>query len=173
MESRSRSAMTLAVLSVLCVFGLVFGVVAVSQEFPEIETPTEAPCEPREFAAGSKVRLGEVTVSVFNAGSESGNATETLKQLMERGFARGTSGNAPKSAKVSRVQVWTDEPNNPAVRLVARQFGKGTNVVRTDKEAMGPGVVVVVGNGLGNLSPSAPKLVVTKQEATVCSPPLD
>lgn len=173
MEPRARSGATLAVLSVLCIFGLVFGVVAVSQEFPEIETPTESACEPREFAAGSKVRLGEVAVSVFNAGSESGAATKTLQQLMERGFARGTSGNAPKKTKVARVQVWTDEPNNPAVRLVAQQFGKGTKVVRTDKEALGPGVVVVVGNGLGKLSPSAPKFVVTKQKATVCSPPLE
>jgi hypothetical protein len=172
MGPRARSATTLGVLAALCVIGLMLGIRALTADLPGsiIREPGPA-CETRTVQKGGKVRPADVLVSVFNAGTRSGRASRTMTQLQERGFAAGESGNAPRGTDVKRVQVWVDDPDNPAARLVARQFGKGTKVV-TGNPVLGIGVVVVVGDDLERLARRAPQEVVAQARDEICSPPV-
>jgi hypothetical protein len=104
-----------------------------------------------------------VEVSVFNGGTRSGLAGETLDALARRGFASGEVGNAPSDLRVLRVQVWSTEKNDPAARLVARQFGPGVKVKLTDED-LGGGVDVIVGDEFERLSPAPRKIKVQKAQ---------
>lgn len=170
MERHARSAATLAVLAMLCVFGVVVGVRAVTADFPDdpLVEPTGPVCETHRVEPGTPVKTGDVMVSVYNSGTRSGWANRALNQLERRGFAPGKTGNAPKDVKVKNVQVWADDPANPAVRLVARQFGAKTPIVK-GKPQLGVGVVVVVGNGFDKLV-KAPRAVKVRKPAQICSP---
>ena len=81
------------------------------------------------------------------------------------------TGNAPRP--VRGVQIWAADPENPAVRLVQRQFRKARVVPGTevDGEALGRGVVVVLGESFTSLRDREVESVTAEVEATFCSPP--
>jgi hypothetical protein len=133
-----RTAVTLGVLALLVVVGALWGWAALTEPFPEDEPV--AICEDTTIPAGTEVRRDQVLVSVFNGSKRSGLAGATSAQLAERGFVAGEVGDAP--TQVATTQIWFDDPTNPAVHLVHKQF-KRAKVVPGD--ALGPGVVVVVG----------------------------
>ena len=58
---------------------------------------------------------------------------------------------------------------SPAVALVASRLGADAKIVR--RRASGSGVVVVVGDGFKRLAKGR-QLVVAKQDAEICSPPV-
>lgn len=165
MEARLRTLITLAVLAVLLLVAAVWGWSAMTEPFPGRAKPRI--CVERTIAKGDKVSRGDVTVSVYNAGTRNGLAGLTMELLVDVGFGEGREGNAPKRADVERVQIWTDDPRNPAVKLVAAHLGD-VQVVRRDEGV--PGVMVVVGDAFEKLSKGRGKLVATR-EAEVCSPP--
>jgi len=172
MDSRARSAATLGVLVMLCLVGILVGIRALTSDLPTgplVESTTQQ-CENRTVAQGKKIRSDEITVSVYNAGSENGAASRVMKELQTRGFADGESGNAPKGTKVIRAQVWADSPRNSAARLVARQLGSDIRVF-AGKPQLGPGIVVVVGDQLGRL-PKAPRETRAAVRTNICSPPV-
>ena len=161
-----RTALTMATLLVLLLVAAAWAISALTAPFPgKVDLPT---CVATDVAKGEKVFPEQVVVSVFNAGTREGLAGLTMKQLTDMGFVEGDSGNAPDKANVPRAQVWTSEPRNPAVRLVASQFGPGTRVVKG--KALGPGVVVVVGDRFRTLV-KAPKNVRAARDTSICSPP--
>ena len=171
MPSRSTSAATLAVLSVLCLLALLFGISALSSDLPDdpiVETP-DATCVDQEITAGAKVRPADVLVSVYNGGTRSGVASKTMSTLQIRGFAAGKTGNE-KDVKVKRVQVWGN-PSNPAVQLVAAQFGDDVTITagRTSTDPSTEGVVVVIGDDFGKLGKKVGS-VTAEADATICSP---
>lgn len=172
MDRRTTSAVTLGVLVMLCVFGLLFGVSALTQDLPDEPLVDDPPasCEPLTVRAGSKLRSTDVTVSVYNAGQTNGLAGETMSKFIERGFARGSSGNAPKGTDVKYAQIWAEDPKNPAVQLVKRQIGLKIKVV-PDKEKLGIGVLVVVGDDFKQLR-KAKQSIKVKKDAEICSPPV-
>ncbi|KQY62644.1 MULTISPECIES: LytR C-terminal domain-containing protein [unclassified Nocardioides] len=172
MGERQTSTVTLAVLGVICVLMAVFGFSQLTRGLPDSIVADEKPaCEDHTLKAGTKVRPGDITVSVYNAGRTSGLASQTMEKLILRGFGTGSSGNA-SSAKVDRVEVRADARNNPAARLVASQFGPGTPVV-TGKDMLGIGIVVVVGDKYTKLSKRAKKSVPVTKDTVVCRPPVD
>src|SRR3546814_555058 len=128
-------------------------------------------CDSRAIAKGAKVRPTDVTVSVYNASRRSGLASGTMADLMERGFGKGKSGNMPES-KVSRVEVRATSKSDPAARLVASQFGRGTTIT-TDYPSTGEGIVVVVGEKFRKLSGRAAKHATATTSTEICSPILD
>lgn len=162
---------TLAVLVGLCLVAFFYGLRAVSQPFGDAELvePEPAVCEWRHLEAGTTISPDEVTVSVYNAGGQSGAASRTLQALIERGFGAGVSGNI--QAEVKFVQVWAEDRANPAAKLVAGQFGPRTLIVAKD-ELPGNGVVVVIGPKLRPLSDEAPAEVTTDEPVSICSPPV-
>jgi hypothetical protein len=173
MNGRSSSAATLAVLLVICLMGLVFGLKALTSDLPDdpiVEDP-KGTCVDQEITAGTKVRPADVLVSVYNGGARSGVASKTLSALQIRGFAAGQTDNA-RNSDVKRVQVWGD-PLNPAVQLVAAQFGSETRISSDHEPASGTsselGVVVVVGPDFTKLGPRVGS-VTAEQDSTICSP---
>ena len=109
-------------------------------------------------------------MSVFNAGTTSGLADETLGLLRKRGFQPGEASNAPPTP-TRRVQVWSTIEDDAEARLVALQFGKTVKVTYSDVD-LGPGVDVLVGDDFTGLSKAKTTLrVKATQQRCVRSPP--
>ena len=161
MTGALRSALTLAFLALLVLVAAAWGWSALTAPFPR-EEPV-AICEDTTVTAGSEVRRDQVVVSVFNGSGRSGLAGATSAQLAERGFVEGDIGDSPLPA--TTTQIWSADPTNPAVLLVKRQF-KRAEVVQGD--ALGPGIVVVVGENFQALRKKQVESVVAKADATYC-----
>lgn len=164
MSAGLRSALTLTGLALLVVVAAAWGWAALTEPFPEDEPV--AVCEDTSVSAGTDVRRDQVVVSVFNGSERSGLAGATGAQLEERGFVVADVGDAPQPA--AKTQIWSDEPTNPAVRLVQQQF-KGAQVVPGD--SLGPGVTVVVGAKFQTLRPKQVESVTAEADATYCQAP--
>lgn len=164
---RLRSALTLVVLVGVLLFGVSYGFSAVTEPFPERDaTPV---CTEAAVAKGEKIFPDQVTVSVLNAGERSGLASRTMSQLVGVGYGRGDLANAPEGTDVKRVEIWTDEPNNPDVRLVQTYLGtRKALIVRRDTVAVG--VNVVVGDRFKDLRKGR-KGFKAKEDTSVCMPP--
>lgn len=164
MASSVRSALTLLVLCGLLLVAAVWGWQAATQPFPGSEP---APlCTETTVLTGDRVVREQVAVSVYNGSDRNGLASATMEQLEERGFVGADSDNAP--AKIDGVEIWSDEPRNAAVRLVARQF-KGARVVSGQK--LGRGITVVVGENFTSLRKKEVESVTAQETSTFCSPP--
>lgn len=161
MSGALKSTLTLAFLGLLLVVASVWGWAALTEPLPEDEPV--AICEDTSITAGTEVRRDEIVVSVFNGSGRSGLAGATSAQLTERGFVAGDVGDSPQPADTT--QIWADDPTNPAVLLVKRQF-KQAKVVTG--EALGAGVVVVVGEKFQALRPKQVESVVAQADATFC-----
>ncbi len=129
----------------------------------------EETCSDVEKEVQGFVKRNEVQVSVFNAGTRDGLAGTTLEELEEAGFRAGNAGNAPKTAKIRQVIVWTTEQDDTAARLAALAFGPRTPVRVTEAD-LGPGVDVIVGNGFRGLNPKAPKQIRLPKPVEKCIP---
>ncbi|GAA1928981.1 hypothetical protein GCM10009737_33630 [Nocardioides lentus] len=169
MSRRLRAAITLLVLTVVLLAGGAWAWSALFSPLPESVFgggEEEAVCTDREVEAGSRLTPDGVTVSVVNAGDRQGAAGQTLERLVDAGFAEGVEDNAPDDADVRRVQIWTDDPSSPAVRLVASYLGDPRIEQR---EVDVPGVYVVVGDEFDELSEGRPRIRVP-DDTTVCGP---
>ena len=91
-----------------------------------------------------------------------------MKDLHDDGFAEGNVGDT-SSGKVDRVEIWTTELENPAVKLVATHLGKRVDIQRRD--GLGAGVTVVVGDDFTKVVKGR-RSMVAAADAQVCSPPL-
>ena len=109
-----------------------------------------------------------MVVSVFNAGTRAGLADETMGALTNRGFDKGSVGNAPADSGVKVAQIWTTRRQDAAARLVAQQFGPAIKV-KIKKVDLGPGVDVVVGNDFRKLA-TARRFTVVRSTQTACLP---
>jgi hypothetical protein len=156
------TGVTLTVLVGLLAVGAVFGwraMVAPAEPHHDRHNGTARAhgCDP-QIKRGDVVTPRDVRVSVYNAGTRSGLAGETLSSLADRGFRRGKVGNAPRTyASVKFVRVLAPTAKDPAAKLVALQFGPHTVVVRIDRN-LGRGVEVVVGDGFFGLAKAPGKL---------------
>lgn len=166
MFARLRSSLTLLALVVLLLVGVTWAWAAVTEPFPEDEAA--AACSPVAVSAGTKVYPDQVAVSVLNAGGREGLASRTMAELDERGFSRGDLSNAPADTEVGGVEIWTDNPGSPAVRLVRTFLGDDVRVVRRDTTALG--VNVVVGDEFAKVL-AGRKWVKATDDTEICSPP--
>lgn len=174
MSRKIRSAVTLTVMAVVIVLGATWAWAALTDPFPEgglfgdsAAPAAEEICSPIELSPGDRLRTDQVTVSVLNAGQTAGAAAGTLDEFVEAGFAEGMQGNAPDDADLDFVQIWTDDPSSPAVRLVKTWLGDNTLVV--ERELDTPGVHVVVGDRFGDLIEGRDAVQV-QRDVTVCGP---
>lgn len=146
------SAVTLTVLVGLLVVGAVVGYRGLTAPLPGANGDGRRghPCR-HQVAKGDIVRSKDVTVSVYNAGTRTGLAGQTLDQLAARGFIKGRVGNAPdRFADVRSVRVLGTSAKDPVAKLVALQFGPHTPV-QGARRGLGPGVGVVVGDAFVGL----------------------
>lgn len=111
-----------------------------------------------------------MVVSVYNATGRTGVAGSTMNRLTKRGFVPGRTGNAPSGTDFRGIRIYADERKNPAVRLVRRQFQRARVV---EGPALGPGVVVVVGNGPTPMVRNKNKVanINSPIDATICTSP--
>jgi hypothetical protein len=128
---------------------------------------SKKPCSATEKEVKQFLKRGDVQVSVYNAGSRSGLAGQTLDKIEAAGFVPGNAGNAPGTAQVRRAVVWTTKPDDYSARLVALALGRGTRVevTRTD---LGPGVDVLVGNKFQGLDKKAPQQIRLPKPVETC-----
>lgn len=125
-----------------------------------------AACLETPISKGEEIAPEQVTVNVLNAGKRQGLAGKTMASFSQHGFHSGSSGNAPKNAAVKVAEIWTDDPDSPAVALVKSRLPKA-KVVQTALPQVG--VTVVVGDGFQKLAKG--KAVVTAaKDTTICTP---
>jgi hypothetical protein len=157
-----------ALVVVLCLMAY-FGYRAATQPVPDAGgTPTQQ-CTKSEISKQTYIRPSDLTVSVYNAGADSGAAGRTMQRLEDRGFHAGDVSNAPAGSHVRVARVYTTRANDTGAKLVARTLGKGVKVVVTDK-AMGPGIDVYVGPKLGHLAKDAPRRLKLPKPIVTCVP---
>jgi hypothetical protein len=156
------------VLVLLLLVGAWWGWSSVTAPFPGKADP--ALCEDQAVHKGDKVFPEQVVVSVLNAGSREGLAGRTMQLLAARGFREGESGNAPNGTEIVVAQIWTEDPTNPAVRLLQARLGPGVHVIRRENPAVG--VTLVVGDRFKGPVPG-PKSVTARTDTEICSPPLE
>ena len=162
MTAALRSGLTLLALGVLVGAAALWGWSAFTAPLP---TREELPiCQDAAVAAGEKVRRDQVVVSVLNGSSRNGLAGATMDLLVERDFVPGETGNAPAT---DTTQVLASDPQNPAVRLVLRQF-EGATVAPPPSTASAPGIVVVLGEGFEALREKQVRAVKAKTDSTFC-----
>jgi hypothetical protein len=162
-----RSAITITVLGLLVAGAAIWGWSAATEPLPDKADPPL--CEGRHIDSGTKVFPQDVTVSVFNAGTREGLAGRTMQLLTDRGFAAGSDGNVTTKRPVHNVQIWTSDPHNVAVRLVASRFPANLRIVRRDPP--GVGVVVVVGDDFTR-PVKGKRSMVARDDTEICSPPV-
>lgn len=161
-----RTALTLGVLGVLLLIGVTWGWSAVTEPFPEdAETPI---CSATAVPAGTKVYPDQVLVSVANAGNREGLAGRVMQLLTDAGFVAGRIDNAPPTAEVKFAEIWTDDPRNPAVRLLASRLGNRAKIVEAESDL--PGVTVIVGDDFNKLRKGR-KSMKSGEDSEICSPP--
>lgn len=170
-DRRLVPAATMTVLVLLLVLGAVLGWRAVTAPFSDTADADSDSAEAQQcedgLAKGDLVHTDDVTVSVFNAGSRSGLAGQTQQQLVSRGFIPGSAGNAPGNLSgVKYVRVLAPAKNDPAARLVARQFGPNT-FIQVGRRDLGPGVDVVVGDDFVGLV-DAPRRMRARAAGSGC-----
>lgn len=168
MSANARSALTLTALLLVIVAAAVWGWQALTKPIPT--RTSVGVCEDTTFAAGELLTPDLVAVRVLNASDHVGLASRTMESLTGRGFVSAGTGNL-SGADITGVQIWSDEPDNPAVQLLKSQFRKATVV--PGEPVSEPGLVLVLGNRPSKLAKNAPTEVTTTAEATLCSPPLD
>lgn len=164
MTSRTTSRVTMAVLVALVLVAAVVGWRAATAPFPKAED--QPPCVETQIAEGQEVFPDQVTVSVYNASRRNGLASRTMNGLTNRGFVAARTGNV-KDTDIKGVQIWATNAKNPAVALVRAQF---RNVKVTPGEALGPGVVVILGDGDVGMRKKAKTSVISPAAAEICSP---
>ena len=164
------TGVTLAVLVVVLCVMAIWGYQAATAPVESTSTPS-SPATPTCDAQQQKVtrylQRKDVTVSVYNSGKKSGRARETLDLLERAGFRPGEVGNAPDGVATDRAVVYSTKTDDPAAELVARTFGKATQVVHSD-DALGPGVGVVIGDKFRKLDPKAPRRIELPKPVVTC-----
>lgn len=167
MLSALRTFATLTVLLVLLVIAGVWGWHNATKPFPH-RAHAQA-CAATVVHKGQRISPVDVTVSVLNASNRDGLADRTLNDLEKHHFGAGNTGNAPRHAKVTNAQIWTEDPHNPAVRLVASWLPHATVVKRNSGAT---GITVVVGEGFTKVRGGKSSLRVN-HDATICGPVID
>lgn len=168
MAARLRTTLTLAVLGVLVLVGLSWGWSAVTAPLPESEeTPI---CTDTLVTAGTRVYPDQVLVSVANAGNREGLAGRVMQLLTDADFGAGRTDNAPPDAEVEFAEIWTDEPRNPAVRLVRSRLGERAKVVEAESDL--PGVTVIVGDEFNKLRKGRAS-TRSDEDWRICKPPAE
>lgn len=164
--ARLRTLLTLGVLVALLLIAVTWAWSAITSPFPTSEEPA-ALCQDQTIAAGDNLRPEDLTVNVLNAGDRIGLASSTMNALEGRGFGVGQRGNAPPGTAVRSAQIWTDDVDSPAVRLLATYLGKDAEIL--ERTTSDPGLSVVVGDGFGRVRKGRNR-IVPKQDTIVCSP---
>jgi hypothetical protein len=164
MTAGLRTAVTLVGLSLMLFAGAAWGWTQLTKPFPgKAEAPT---CVQTRFSDGDKIYPQDVTVSVLNAGKREGLAALTMQLLVDDGFGKGDTANAPKGTVVPFAEIWSTEADSPAVKLLRTRFGK---IEVQDRDYDAAGVTLVVGDEFEELRNGRDSVKV-RHDVAVCGP---
>jgi hypothetical protein len=167
MTAGLRSAVTLIGLCLMLFAGAAWGWAQLSKPVPgKAEPPT---CVDSTFSEGDKIYPQDVTVSVLNAGTREGLAGRTMQLLVEDGFGKGDTANAPKGTEVGLAEIWASDPANPAVKLLRTRFGQ---IEVQDRSYEAAGLVLVVGDQFETLREGRDSVRV-QDDVVVCGPAVE
>jgi hypothetical protein len=164
---RITTGVTLVVLVIVLGGMAAYGIKTALAPLPGGKSSSKEPCSSTEKRVKEFLKRSEVQVSVYNAGTRSGLAGQTLDKLEAAGFKAGNAGNAPGTADVRRAVVWTTQPNDYSAKLVAASLGHGTRIEETDAD-LGPGIDVIVGNKFRGLDKKAPTQIRLPKPISTC-----
>jgi hypothetical protein len=165
--TRAYRALTLVVAAAIFAFGGITGFRLLTSN---ADTADPAPtCITKTVRKGETLDSNLVTVNVFNASNRSGLANRVTINLQANGFLGGTIGNNESAVKPRRVVILTDDPEDPRVRLVARQF-KDKVKFRKPDITVDAGVIVIVGDDYAGLHSKAPTQITSDRDITACVP---
>jgi hypothetical protein len=160
-------ALTLLVAAAIFAFGGITGFRLLTSS---ADTADPAPtCTNKTVKKGERLDSNLVTVNVFNASNRSGLANRVTINLQTNGFLGGTIGNSESATRPSRVAILTDDPRDPRVRLVARQF-KDKVTYRKPDITVPDGIIVIVGDNYSGLRKTTPTRITSDREITACVP---
>jgi hypothetical protein len=162
-----RTFVILAVLAAAVALAGAWGWKSMTAPFPQ--KVDVGPCVDAPVKKGSEVYPSQVVVTVLNASTRSGLATRAMTDLVDAGFVKGNTGNAPRGTKLKTVEVWAPDKNAPSAVLVASWLGDA-KIVETKSDI--PGVVVVTGQSFPEVT-GGEKTVTAKADGTICSPPVE
>lgn len=160
-------ALTLVAAVAVFLFGSVIGFRLLTSSADTAEPA--ATCTNRTVQKGETLDSNLVKVNVFNASTRSGLANRVTINLQTNGFLGGTIGNNESSTRPSRVAILTNDPDDPRVRLVARQFKDKVAYRKPDIE-VASGVIVIVGDDYSGLRKKSSTSTKTDRDLEVCVP---
>lgn len=165
----AKSAVTLGVLALLLVLGVSWGFGQVTEPFPgKVDPPI---CVDKSYSEGERIYPGSVTVSVLNASGREGLAGRVLQELVDDGFAKGQTGNAPEGTTVQRVEIWTKDADTSVVLLVRSRLGQAEVLEKPVPGAAG--IVVVVGQDFEHIFDVGRPSILVDPDTVVCGPSID
>ncbi len=171
-----KTPLTLAVLVAVLVGGSVVGWRLATEEVPSLRdsTASDGPtCDDQTFDSGSRLQSTAVTVNVFNDGTVSGLAGETLRALQDNGFIGGSATDSSVRMPNRNALVVAAEPRSAPVRLVKRQL-RGRVAIReaaAEEDAdIGTDVNIYVGNRFQGVARNARTSLKVRGQTTVCVP---
>lgn len=168
-----KTPLTLAVLVAVLIGGSVVGWQLVTEEMPSLRdsTASDGPtCDDQTFDSGSRLKSTAVTVNVFNDGTVSGLAGETLRALQDKGFIGGAATDSSVRMPNRNALVVAAEPRSAPVRLVKRQLRGQVAVRRAEDADIGTDVNIYVGNRFQGVARNARTSLKVRGQTTVCVP---
>lgn len=130
----------------------------------------EPTCTERRVEVGEALTPNLVQVNVLNASGRSGLANRVSINLQRYGFIEGGIENSESQIPVDHVAIFTDDPEDPMVQLVAQQFQVAPQIVAPDVPIESTGVTVVVGPSYTDLNPTPPTEIAATRALDVCVP---
>ncbi|GAA1747776.1 LytR C-terminal domain-containing protein [Aeromicrobium alkaliterrae] len=134
------------------------------------DTEAGPTCTERNVAAGEALTPNLVQVNVLNVSGRSGLANRVSINLQRYGFLAGTIDNATSEIPVDHVAIFTNDPDDPMVQLVALQFQVPPQIVAPDIPIDDKGVTVVVGPSYTDLNLTPPTEIAASRDVSVCVP---
>ena len=132
--------------------------------------PKNQPCKKKTtIKKGSRIQAVDVRVNVYNAGTRTGLAGDTLESLVSKGFKRGVADNVPDDINATWGNVSIVLPGGkvlPQVRLVRNQFiGVVKFIKGTDA---GGNIDVVVGDNFRGVKGTSATSVRVNRAVKTC-----
>ncbi len=134
------------------------------------ETIAGPTCTERRVEPGEALTPNLVQVNVLNASGRGGLANRVSINLQRYGFLEGGIANSESEIPVDHVAIFTDDPEDPMVQLVAQQFQVAPQIVAPDVPIDPDGVTVVVGPSYTDLNPAPPTEIAATRAVDVCVP---
>lgn len=162
--SRLTTLLVAAAVFVICGFT---GLRLLTAGTGKVEADTS--CQPSVVASGTTLDSNVIVINVFNASSRAGLANRALIDLQTNGFRGGQIGNSTSATKPSRVAILTNDPADPQVKLLARQFRDKVQYAKPDL-TVEEGITVIVGQKYRGLKKSPKTSLRTDRDIKICTP---